>query len=69
MAGSHSGRLDALERAMRVTMEGHVVVLKGGLPNADPTAAQIAEAYAQSKAERGRTIVLGGLPDDAGWLQ
>jgi hypothetical protein len=55
------GRLDALERQLRVGQAANVVVIKGGLPNADPTEAEIADAVRKSKAEGGRLVVIGGL--------
>jgi predicted Rossmann-fold nucleotide-binding protein len=56
-------RVAAIERAMKVTMEGHVIVIRGGIPNTDPTEVEIAEAVSRSRAERGRLMVLGGLPE------
>lgn len=56
-------RLAALEQAMRVTQEGHVIVIRGGVPGADPTETEIAAAVSRSKAERGQLMILGGSPE------
>ena len=60
---NHGSRLDALERQLRASAAANVIVIRGGFLNHDPTEEEIAEAARISKAEGGRWIVVGGLPD------
>lgn len=64
---SIESRLDALKRQLRASRGANVVVIKGGLPNNDPTEAEIAEAVRKSKAEGGRLVVIGGLFSCDNW--
>ena len=60
---NHDARLTALENGLRGSLEGNVVIIRGGLPDNDVTEMEIADAAGLSKMRGGRLIVIGGLPD------